>query len=1176
MNKLTKFSLRNTVVVFLIIVMIIGGGIYSTSSIKQEAMPNISIPVITASTLYIGAAPEDVAEKISRPLQKAISGIQGITEVQTISNENISFVIANFGYSEDMDKAQRAVEDAVGKVVLPDAAQKTVISKISFGSFPVMQYSIESTLGQSELTKYVDEKLQPKLTGVSGVSNVDIQGTGSKQIYIKLDSDKLTKYNINASDIQKTLQANNVNIPAGSISIGNTAMTVKISSSIRDINELKATPFVVMPNQSAAIGESMGKVMAGVGQLGQAVAGLGQAVSNLGQGMGQMGTVIGQNTQAIAMLNIIQQSEAMILQQQSILADPNAGAIDKAKASAMIKQGQAMLQGAQKALAKVINTIMTNQKGGAKASPVQGVPGYDVKGSQMTQTGGGTGKTAKSTTTSASGAKISTVFLKDIAKVYMADNQSAFYTRADGKPGMMLNIYKNDDANTVAVAGNVKNALSELAKDTNGKVKFNQINDSSDTIKTSVNGMVKEGLLGALFAVLVIALFLRDLRATIIAVISIPLSILIALILLPRFNITLNIMSLGGMAVAVGRIVDDSIVVIENIHRRIEQRGNQGMSREELVESAAREVSSAITSSTITTVAVFLPLAMVSGMVGKIFTPFALTVVICILASLLVAVTVVPTLCRLTLFKEKKKPKAQKKDSRIIKGYHSILGIALRHKVAVILISVALLAISFGMVSKVGVQFMPSDTTALMTGKLSLPPGTDLQKTNEESTKFEKFLSEDKDVKTVVSSVGDTSGTTGLRMSLQGSNAANYTIVLKDGIHYDDAAQRIIEETKKFNGDGESLIVKTQSTTGSRDNFEIVVNGDNYNSIEKAAAMITKRLEGIKELSNLANNLSEKKKEISVAVDKNKAASKGLSPMVVVGIVRGMMSDSTIMTLSNNGKDVAVNLGFDGKSIDTIDKLKNLQMNLMGTVMRLKDVANISVQYGPVSISEQDGNQYASITADLAGSDTSKISKVAMKKIDEIKEQLPAGISYSLGGSSKQIADTFGQMGVAMLAAILMVYIVMVLAFGEATAPFAILFSLPFAAVGAIFALFITRQPLTVSGLIGMLMLIGIVVTNAIVLLDRVQTNRKNGMGIEESLMEAGSIRLRPIFMTAIATVMALMPLALGFSEGTIISQGLGIVVIGGLTVSTILTLVIVPVMYAALQRIKEKVTLKA
>jgi HAE1 family hydrophobic/amphiphilic exporter-1 len=346
--------------------------------------------------------------------------------------------------------------------------------------------------------------------------------------------------------------------------------------------------------------------------------------------------------------------------------------------------------------------------------------------------------------------------------------------------------------------------------------------------------------------------------------------------------------------------------------------------------------------------------------------------------------------------------------------------------------------------------------------------------------------------------------------------------------------------------------------------------------ITEAASRITKELRSVKGFSNLENNLAEKKKEISVAVDNYKAAQKGLSPLMIAGLVRGMMVDSSVMTMKNEGRDVNVMLGFKDMDINSIKAVKNLQINVTGTPFRLSDVANVTEQYGPVSISELDGNQYATISADINGTDTQSISTNALKMIDAIKGQLPEGITYSLSGSTEMINEGFSQMGMAMAAAVFMVYIVMVLAFGEATAPFAILFSLPFAAVGAILGLFITRETLTMPAMVGMLMLIGIVVTNAIVLLDRVQKNRRSGMNINDALVEAGSVRLRPIFMTAIATVMALIPQALGFSEGDILGKGVAIVVISGLTLSTILTLILVPVVYASLETFKEKRLKKA
>lgn len=1153
MNLFTKFSLKNVVVLFLIVIMIVAGGIYSTGSIQQEAMPNISLPVITTSTLYIGAAPEDVAEKISRPMQKAISGIQGIQSVKTISNENISIIVVTFSYSKDMDKALKEVQDATDRVILPENAGKPVVSKVSMGGLPIMTYSIESAMNMQDLTKFVNDKLKPAISGVTGVSNIDVQGTRDEKIFVKLDNEKLSANNLTEQDISNTLIANNVSIPAGQININDKSMTVKISSKILSLNDLKAIPFIVLPNQTKLIGESMGKITAGMTQLGTAVGKLGEAVSAEGNGMTQIGKLVGTNTQAIAMLNMIQKSESMVLAQQAIYNNPASTLEEKMKAQAIIKQGQMGIQGAQQGLDTLINSLSKEMSKSGKGT--QGTPVL-TKASSAKGTGG----------ENSNKITIKTVFLKDIASVTSGEDKQTLYTRADLKAGMIINVYKNDDANTVSVSAQVRKALEDLSV-ANKNINFTKIEDASDTVKTSVEGMLKEGFLGALFAVLVIALFLRDIRATVIAVVSIPLSVLIALILFPKLNITINMITLAGITVAIGRIVDDSIVVIENIYRRI-QEGDED--REHLIESATREVSSAITSSTITTVAVFAPLGLVSGIIGKFFVPFAITVVICMLASLLVAVTIVPVMCKLMIVNRNSKHKH--KDSKIIKTYIRVLSAALKRKGMVIAISLTLMAISLGLVFKVGIQFMPSDTTSVLEAKLSLAPGTSVIKTNEASMIFENYLNNNNDVKTVVSSVGDNSGSaTGINTNIQGSNQANLIIVLKDGIDYNAASNKISTYAKGLEIDNESIAIRTVSSTGQRDSFNINVKGDNMKDIEKAATLITNSLRGVKDFTNLSNDLAQKKKEIAVEIDNDKAAQKGLTPIMVAGIVRGMMTDTTIMTIKNDNKDVSVQLGFKNDDINSLEKVKNLRISIMGIAFKLMDVANISEKYGPVSISELDGNQYASISADINGNDTQTISTNALKKVDAIQSTLPKGVTYSLGGSSKDIADGFSQMGLAMAAAVLLVYVVMVLAFGEATAPFAILFSLPFAAVGAIIALFITGESLTMPSMIGMLMLIGIVVTNAIVLLDRVQSNRKKGMAINESLLEAGSIRLRPIFMTAIATIMALMPLALGFSKGTVISQGLGIVVIGGLSLSTLLTLIIVPVMYASLEGIKEK-----
>ncbi|WP_234123735.1 efflux RND transporter permease subunit [Clostridium hydrogenum] len=1163
MNRLTKFSLKNVFVIFLIIILITVGGLYSAKTINMESMPNISIPVVTAVTVYPGASPEQVDNDISSPIQKAISGAKGIQDVKTTSNENVSIVVAEFDYSADMDKAEKDVEDAVNKVKLPDSAQKPTISRISMGSTPIMTYSIESSKSMDELTKLVNDKIEPKLSGISGVSSVDVQGTSNGDVYINVDNDKLKSNGLTLSDVKTALQGNNISFPAGSVNIGNNTLPIQMTKKLYTIDDIKAMPIAVLPNQNKVVGDAFQKVQGGMSQLGQAVGQLaqgegqlGQAVGQIGQGVGQMGQMLGGNTQAIAILNQMQKAQSMILSEQSILSNPSSSAKDKALAKATITKMQAGLQQAQAQL----DTLMSQQEaagkslssaaGGSKSSATTSLP--QSNNSSLN---------SSSQSSNSSVAQVKVVYLKDVATVTRGNSNATYFVRSNAKNSVIMNIYKTDDGNTVDIAKNVQSALTDLEKSNSG-VKFNKISDSSEAIKQSVDGMVREGVLGALFAVIVIALFLKNIRATVIAVVSIPLSILIALILLPSFGITLNIMSLSGMAVAVGRIVDDSIVVIENIHRRIIKHD---VAKEEVVQTAVSEVSSAITSSTITTVAVFLPLSMISGMVGKVFVPFAITVVICILASLLVALTVVPVLSRVMILNEK--PKPEKGEGIVVKSYKKILNGALNHRILVVAASIILFVFSLFLIKGIGIQFLPSDTSNTLNATITMPPGTSAEKTNEEALKFEKYVAGRSDVKTIASTIGDNSSSSTSALFIQGSNSGKFTIVLKDGVDYDKSGNEIIKKAQQMSNSDAKFSVTPQSFTSmSKDNVQILVNGNNIKDITTAANKATDVLKGMSELSNVTNTLSAKKPEISVSIDSNKAAAEGISPLQAAGMVEGMMNYTNVTTMQSGNDNVNVYLGYDNKDINSLDKVKDIQLNGAQGSFNLGDIADVKVDNGPVSITELDGNEYASVTADINVKDTGAVSQKAMNKIEALKG-IPSGVTFTQNGSAKNISDSFSQMGMAILVAIFMVYMVMVVTFGEPKAPFAILFSLPFAAIGAIFALFITRQPLGIPGLIGMLMLIGIVVTNAIVLLDRVQSNRKKGMKVRDALLEAGSIRIRPIFMTAIATVMALTPLAAGFSDGAVISQGLGIVVIGGLVVSTVLTLIIVPVMYSVLER---------
>ncbi|MDT8716904.1 efflux RND transporter permease subunit [Clostridium sp. 19966] len=1183
MKKLMNFTMKNTLVVFLVVIMLIGGGIYSAKNIKMETMPDITIPVMTTTIIYPGASPEDVSDKITEPMQKAISGIQGVSSVKTINNENVGIIVTQFDYDTDMDKAEKNVAEAVGKVTLPDNAQNPVTSRIGFNSKPIMTYAIDGSTDKEKLTKFINDKVNPKLSGITGVSSISVQGTFDNSTYIKVNSDKLKENGLTLDNVKSALTGNNISMPVGQIDMNNQTLPIRTEKKINSIDEIKAIPIVIPINQQAIVGDSLNKLGEGMNQLGEGMNQLGSAVGQLGDGMGQMsqgmsqlaegegaiGSLVSSNTQAIAYLNAAQQIQMGILSQQAILSNPSSTKQQQAQAKATLTELQQKLTETQDALNKSLNDQI--EKGKSLQQLQSSAQSSQSTSTPKSNTNSTTKSSSTKTSTDSSGASASTsseqiqvkvIFLSDIAEITNSTTENQIKTRSNLKDGVILNVYKSDDANTVQVSNDIKDAIKELSKD-DSSVKFSLVSDSAVSIKASVDGMVREGILGALFAIIVIAIFLRDIRATIIAVVSIPISIMIAMILLPKFGISLNTMSLGGIAVAVGRIVDDSIVVIENIYRRF-SKAEQG--DEELIKEASAEVGSAIMSSTITTVGVFLPLAFISGIVGKVFASFALTVVICILASLAVAIVVVPVLSKKMLLG--KKIKHVEHEGKMVHAYRKILSAALNHRAIVLGLSIVILGGTVFLARKLPVQFLPSEATNTLTGKLTMSPGTAVDATNDYAMKFEKYLMARGDIETVATSVGDTSSSSKGALSLQGSNGASFTIVIKDGKNYDKVADEITIEADKLSDKNGKFQVSAQSFSGQTDNVEVDLYGDNSEDLSKAAGIVAGKLNTLSELTNVTNSASEKKPEIEVKVDANKAADNGLTSVAVAATVRSDLNSSIVTTINNNGADSDVYLGYADKKFDNIDSVKNLEITGMKGTIKLSDVAEVSQGYGPVSVSELDGKQYVSVTANINSKDTSKANSNAKKAVEEIENQFPKGVTYTSGGSNQQIKDAFSQMGMAMLIAIGLVYMVMVVTFGEGRTPFAILFSLPFAAIGALLALLITGQSLSVSGLIGMLMLIGIVVTNAIVLLDRVNHNREK-MTIKEALMEAGGVRLRPILMTAIATVTALIPLALGFSEGALISQSLGIVVIGGLVVSTMLTLIVVPVIYSIIQKEK-------
>jgi HAE1 family hydrophobic/amphiphilic exporter-1 len=741
--------------------------------------------------------------------------------------------------------------------------------------------------------------------------------------------------------------------------------------------------------------------------------------------------------------------------------------------------------------------------------------------------------------------------LKDIAKIETVTDQAEM-TRYNLKPSLSMAITKKQNANTVEVAEKVLNVLDNYKDKLDYTIGF----DSAEGIKKSVETLIREGLLGALFASVAVLVFLRNVRATVIAIVSIPLSLLAASIFLQRMDISLNIMTLGGMAVAVGRVVDDSIVVIENIFRRV-RKSKTGIT-DELVEDSTKEILKAITSSTITTVVVFLPLGFVGGITGEFFMPFALTIVFALLMSLVVAVTIVPILAKFSF----KKVPPEEKEGALQRWYGKTIEWALNRKSLILVLSVVLLFASLAIVPKLGFTFIPNEEQKTLIASVELPSSTSLEKTNDVSLKIENMFADLDEIKEVTAGVGSRDFRTGLKRQ----NQANYFINLKEGVNVAPLIKKLEKKMKEIaEKEVKGAIVGVQELQSggppSNNNVNIDLYSTDLIALQKAAKEVENDLKSRGDLKYVTNNFSDKQKQVVVNIDPEKAAEYGVSGFQILGTIADQTKPVQVGTLTLDHVERTVQLSYD-RDIDSMEALKNTLIFTKRGLVPITELATVEEVDTFTSIQKLDGKVFARVSAQIVGDN---IQTVTQDVIASVKRDvdLPKEVSLKVGGGSDETAETFRQLEFAMVIAIGLVYIVMLVTFGKARIPLIILSSLIFVPIGSLLGLFIANEPMSVSVMIGLLMLIGIVTTNAIVLVDRIGQNREQkGMTVRAALIEAGKTRLRPILMTAFATVAALIPLALTKSSGTLISKGLAITVIGGLTSSTLLTLIIIPVVY--------------
>ncbi|GAA2600384.1 efflux RND transporter permease subunit [Streptomyces axinellae] len=769
----------------------------------------------------------------------------------------------------------------------------------------------------------------------------------------------------------------------------------------------------------------------------------------------------------------------------------------------------------------------------------------------------------------AKGAGGKPVSIGEVAEVRQAPDQATSLTRTNGQRSLSVSVTMDTDGSAVDISDAVKDKLPQLRDDLGKGAKLTVVSDQGPQVSKSISSLTTEGALGLVFAVVVILVFLLSLRSTLVTAVSIPLSVVLTLIVLWTRDLSLNMLTLGALTIAIGRVVDDSIVVLENIKRHLAY----GKERTTAILDAVKEVSGAITASTLTTVAVFLPMAFVGGMVGALFGGFALTITVALLASLLVALTVVPVLsywflrapkALRGLDPEEQRRRSEEQESRspLQRLYVPVLRFATRRRLTSVVIAVAVLIGTFGMAPLLKTNFFDQGETQQLSISQELPPGSSLGAADKQAKKVEKMISG-------IDGVEDyqvTVGSAGLMAAFGGSTATNqasYQIKLKesaDSAKVEDAVHDGLDKLGSSIGD---TTVNAGDGFGSQD-LSVVVKAGDADVLKKASERVRAKVAELDDVTDVQSDLSQSVPRVSVTA-KDSAARYGLNDaaigQAVTQAVSGTKSGKAI--LDDTERDVVLRSPEPAKTVAALKKLP------LGKVT-LGKVADVRTVDGPVQMTRIDGARAATITAKPTGENTGAVSTKLQSEINSL--DLPKGATADIGGLSQDQDDAFSSLGLAMLAAIAIVFLLLVATFRSLIQPLILLVSIPFAATGALGLLILTGTPMGVPAMIGMLMLIGIVVTNAIVLIDLINQYRRQGYGVIEAVIEGGRHRLRPILMTALATICALTPMALAITgDGGFISQPLAVVVIGGLVTSTLLTLLLVPTLYAMIELRKER-----
>ena len=1231
---LSKFSIKKPFTVLVAVVIVIVFGVIALTKMTPDLFPKINTPYVIVMTAYPGASPEEAEEEITKPMEQQMATLSNIKNVTSVSAANYSMIQLEFSDSVNMDSVSVDIREKIDQIEgnLPDTAGMPVVMKISMDMMPVVTAAVGmEDKSSGEVSQFTKDNLQSPLEGVEGVASVSTMGMVDDNIQIVLSQDKIDAINkevaagINKQmgDAEGQMKSGMAAAKSGKKQIQDGKKAVKDGQS-QAAKQLAAT--------KTKLQESRDQLVA-LKQNGPAIKALyeqykkykddpimGPQIESqlkaLGIDPASLDQIVPQIDQADAQLKQIDkaleeldsQGSAMNFELGSKYADLT---LAEGTVESTVNQLQSALSQLQSSKeAALASADMTGVITMQNISAILSAQNFSMPAGYITD--------GKAEVLVSVGDKIKNkdelenlilfdmgidgvdpIRLSDVATVTYTDDDAETYAKINGNNGVLLSFTKQSSYATADVSANISDKFAQLEKEyKDDDLSFTTLYDQGDYIHIVINSVLQNLLLGAILAILILLVFLRDLRPTIITAVSIPLSVIFAIVLMYFSGVTLNMISLAGLAIGVGMLVDNSIVVVENIYRL----RSMGYSRVQAAVSGAVQVAGAITASTLTTICVFVPIIFVDGMTRDIFTDLALTVAYSLLASLLIALTVVPAMAK-GLLKKETRLTALSQTGRFMDKYRTAVRWALSHRAIVLIAAVVLLVGSSGLALMRGLSFMPSMSTPQISATIQMPKESTLKETSDTTDKIVKEVRKVDGVETVGAML---SSNTMSMMGMSGTQDVTSTMVYV-----------ILNEDKADNG---KIIAKKMDKLAKKYNCEIVTSADmdmssmmggsgvdiklyseDLTKLRSAGIAIESKLKGMKSLEDVSTIDEDSSEELHVVVNKNLAMKQGLTvAQVYQQISAKLTKESTATTLSESdtSMDVVVENSTNGKF--TREDLENMKLTTSGgasssaaggssagtglsggagsaasggsasassgssdsSEVTLSSIADIQTTASLSEINHDNQKRSLSVTASVKdGYNITHVNSDVQKMIKKEK-LIPSGVKVDYGGENEEIMHSMKQMMLMLLVGLILVYLVMVAQFQSLRSPFIVIFTIPLAFTGGMLALLICGQDVSVVSMMGFVMLMGVVVNNAIVLVDCINRFRLEGMDMESAVIEAGAVRMRPVLMTAITTILGLLPLAIGFGTGAEMMQPVAIVCIGGLLYATLTTLLVIPIMY--------------